>query len=103
TTLRRAKDMKALSPLTGLPGNIRIQEEMQRKVDDDIPFAVLSCDLEDFKAYNDHSGFARGDRVIVAASRILQEIVEDMARSEGFGGHASGGAFVVRVPPHGAE
>src|SRR5438309_8403857 len=50
TTLRRAKDMKALSPLTGLPGNIRIQEEIQRKVDDDTPFAVLYCDLDNFKA-----------------------------------------------------
>jgi PleD family two-component response regulator len=99
TTLRRAKDMKALSPLTGLPGNIRIQEEIQRKVDDEIPFAVLYCDLDNFKAYNDHYGFARGDRVIVAAARILQEVVEDMARVEGFVGHVGGDDFVVVVPP----
>jgi diguanylate cyclase (GGDEF)-like protein len=103
TTLRRAKDMKALSPLTGLPGNIRIQEEIQRKVDDEIPFAVLYCDLDNFKAYNDHYGFARGDRVIVAASRILQEVVEAVARSEGFVGHVGGDDFVVVLPPEVAE
>jgi diguanylate cyclase (GGDEF)-like protein len=95
--------MKALSPLTGLPGNIRIQEEIQRKVDDEIPFAVLYCDLDNFKAYNDHYGFARGDRVIVAAARILQEIVEDMAKVEGFVGHVGGDDFVVVVSPDVAE
>ena len=31
-TLRRAKEMRNLSPLTGLPGNIRIQEEIERMV-----------------------------------------------------------------------
>ena len=31
-TLRRAKEMRNLSPLTGLPGNIRIQEEIERQV-----------------------------------------------------------------------
>src|SRR5881296_1324721 len=31
-TLRRAKEMRALSPLTGLPGNIRVQEEIRRRV-----------------------------------------------------------------------
>src|SRR3972149_6253219 len=31
-TLRRAKGMRHLSPLTGLPGNIRIQEEIERRV-----------------------------------------------------------------------
>jgi diguanylate cyclase (GGDEF)-like protein len=103
TTLRRAKDMKALSPLTGLPGNIRIQEEIQRKVDDEIPFAVLYCDLDNFKAYNDHYGFARGDRVIVAAARILQEVVEDMAKADGFVGHVGGDDFVVVLPPEVAE
>ncbi|MFL5799081.1 MAG: response regulator [Actinomycetota bacterium] len=103
TTLRRAKDMKALSPLTGLPGNIRIQEEIQRKIDDDVPFAVLYCDLDDFKAYNDHYGFARGDRVLVAAARILQEVVQEGSRADGFVGHVGGDDFVLVLPPEQAE
>jgi DNA-binding response OmpR family regulator len=52
-TLRRAKEMRNLSPLTGLPGNIRIQEEIERQVRDARPFAVLYCDLDNFKTYND--------------------------------------------------
>ena len=40
-TLRRAKEMRNLSPLTGLPGNIRIQEEIERMVREESPFAVI--------------------------------------------------------------
>src|SRR4029453_3726433 len=65
-TLRRAKEMRNLSPLTGLPGNIRIQEEIERMVREESPFAVLYADLDNFKAYNDHKGFVQGDRLIQA-------------------------------------
>ena len=32
------------------------------------PFAVLYCDLDNFKAYNDQKGFVRGDRLIQAVA-----------------------------------
>jgi diguanylate cyclase (GGDEF)-like protein len=103
TTLRRARDMRSLSPLTGLPGNIRIQDEIQRCIDEDTPFAVLYCDLDHFKAYNDHYGFVKGDRVIQASARILQEAVEEYAKPEGFVGHVGGDDFVVVLPPDVAD
>ena len=74
-TLRRAKEMRNLSPLTGLPGNIRIQEEIERQVREARPFAVLYCDLDNFKTYNDQKGFVRGDRLIQATARIIQDAV----------------------------
>ena len=76
-TLRRAKEMRNLSPLTGLPGNIRIQEEIERQVREARPFAVLYCDLDNFKAYNDQKGFVRGDRLIQATARIIQDAVAE--------------------------
>ena len=103
TTLRRAREMKNLSPLTGLPGNIRIQDEIQRQVEEDAPFAVLYCDLDNFKAYNDHYGFVKGDRVITATARLLQETLAELARNEGFVGHVGGDDFVVVLPPEIAE
>jgi len=99
TTLRRAREMRNLSPLTGLPGNIRIQDEIQRKVEDETPFAVLYCDLDNFKAFNDHYGFVKGDRVIQATARVLQEAMEEFAKVDGFLGHVGGDDFVVVMPP----
>jgi len=102
-TLRRAKEMRNLSPLTGLPGNIRIQEEIERMVREDRPFAVLYSDLDNFKAYNDQKGFVRGDRLIQAAARIIQDSVAEYAGADGFVGHVGGDDFVAVVPPDVAE
>jgi len=102
-TLRRAKEMRNLSPLTGLPGNIRIQEEIERMVHEDRPFAVLYSDLDNFKAYNDQKGFVRGDRLIQGTARIIQDAVVEYAGSEGFVGHVGGDDFVAVVSPEVAE
>jgi diguanylate cyclase (GGDEF)-like protein len=98
-TLRRAREMRALSPLTGLPGNIRIQEEIRRRVSDNQPFALLYADLDHFKAYNDHYGFVRGDRAIQSLARMVTETVHEVAGPEGFVGHVGGDDFVVIVGP----
>ena len=102
-TLRRAKEMRNLSPLTGLPGNIRIQEEIERMVREESPFAVLYADLDNFKAYNDQKGFVQGDGLIQATARILQDAVVEHAGADGFVGHVGGDDFVAVVPPEVAE
>jgi diguanylate cyclase (GGDEF)-like protein len=102
-TLRRAKEMRNLSPLTGLPGNIRIQEEIERMVSSEKPFAVLYCDLDNFKAYNDSKGFVRGDRLIQTTARIIQDAVVEFASSDGFVGHVGGDDFVAVTPPEVSE
>jgi diguanylate cyclase (GGDEF)-like protein len=102
-TLRRAKEMRNLSPLTGLPGNIRIQEEIERQVREGREFAVLYSDLDNFKAYNDQKGFVRGDRLIQSTARIIQDAVVELSGTDGFVGHVGGDDFVAVVDPESAE
>jgi len=102
-TLRRAKEMRNLSPLTGLPGNIRIQEEIERMVREENPVAVLYADLDNFKAFNDRNGFVRGDELIKATARIIQDAVAGLGGSDAFVGHVGGDDFVAVVPPEIAE
>jgi diguanylate cyclase (GGDEF)-like protein len=103
-TLRRAREMRALSPLTGLPGNIRIQEEIRRLVaEEPQSFGLLYLDLDHFKAYNDHYGFVRGDRAIQAMARLTTEVVQEMGEPGDFVGHVGGDDFVVIVAPGLAE
>ena len=102
-TLRRAREMRALSPLTGLPGNIRIQEEIRRLVTENEPFALLYADLDHFKAYNDHYGFVRGDRAIQVVARLAMEVVNEVVGPSAFIGHVGGDDFILVVPPGLAE
>jgi diguanylate cyclase (GGDEF)-like protein len=102
-TLRRAQEMRALSPLTGLPGNMRIQEELHGLVSSGASFALLYADLDNFKAYNDHYGFLRGDEAIRFAARCLQEQAMELVGEGVFVGHVGGDDFVVICPPEQAE
>ncbi|HEX6207015.1 MAG TPA: response regulator [Actinomycetota bacterium] len=102
-TLRRAEEMRASSPLTGLPGNVRIQDEIARAVASGRPFALVYADLDNFKAYNDYYGFLRGDAAIKTAARIFQDETRGVVGESAFVGHMGGDDFVLLVPPEKVE
>ncbi|MCL1146497.1 bifunctional diguanylate cyclase/phosphodiesterase [Shewanella sp. 10N.261.52.F9] len=79
------------NPLTGLAGNIPIQEELQRLRLQKKPFYLAYFDLSHFKPYNDIYGFCRGDEVIMEVSRLLQR----QQSSDNFIGHVGGDDFVI--------
>jgi diguanylate cyclase (GGDEF)-like protein len=97
--LRRAKEMRAQSPLTGLPGNVRIEEEIDGLVEGGKDFALLYADLDHFKAYNDHYGFMRGDQAIQATASLIEETAREVTGGESFVGHVGGDDFVLIVSP----
>ena len=97
--LRRSRDMRAQSPLTGLPGNVRIEEVINARVDEGAEFAILYADLDHFKSFNDHYGFMRGDQALQTTARMIEEVARDATNGEAFVGHVGGDDFVVVVPP----
>ncbi len=92
--LRRTTRSLDANPLTHLPGNTSIMEELQRCIDTKKSFAVGYADLDKFKAYNDKYGFEHGDQVIRETARILIKDVRDKSGSESFVGHIGGDDFV---------
>ena len=101
--LRRTKAARDTSPLTGLPGNFRIGSEIEARIADGTPFAVVHCDLDNFKAFNDHYGFMRGDQVIKFCADVLTESLAEIGDSDGFVGHIGGDDFVVLTDAELAE
>jgi len=97
--LNRASDTRSVSPMTGLAGNVAIEDEIERRVASAEPFAVLYVDLDRFKAYNDRYGFLRGDEAIRETGRVIGEATARIVGAEIFVGHAGGDDFVVVVPP----
>jgi len=92
--LRRTVRSLDASPLTHLPGNTSIMEEIQLSIDSGKTFAVGYADLDKFKVYNDVYGFEKGDEVIKEIARILIKVVREKAGSEAFVGHIGGDDFV---------
>jgi diguanylate cyclase (GGDEF)-like protein len=99
TTLRRAADLRGASPLTGLPGNHRIETEIARRLAGEAPIAVAYVDLNDFKSYNDHYGFLAGDTVLQATAQLLREALTGDGLDDSFLGHIGGDDFVMAFDP----
>jgi len=97
--LRRSKEMRDESPLTGLPGNGRAQEEIEALVAAGQDFAVLYADLDHFKAFNDHYGFPRGDEAIQGTARLLLDVATEFTAEDAFVAHLGGDDFALLVPP----
>ena len=88
--LRRHRRSLAANPLTGLPGNTAIEDEVERRITLGEPFALFHADIDRFKAFNDAHGFAAGDRVIVETAALLRE-----AAGENFVGHIGGDDYAL--------
>ncbi len=82
------------NPLTRLPGNTSIMDEIQNYIDSGLVFAVGYADLDKFKIYNDKYGFEKGDEVIRTTARILVDAVQKVTNDKGFVGHIGGDDFV---------
>ena len=89
--LRRAAKLPVRNPLTGLPGNVLLQAEIERQLTQRTPFSLIYIDLDNFKAFNDAYGFARGDRAIHMLAGVLAEV----APREDFLAHIGGDDFAI--------
>ncbi len=101
--LRRAKQLRDVSPLTGLPGNSEITRQIEQLVAAGHPFGLIHADLYHFKAYNDRYGFLRGDTAIRATADVLNEVLTRHAGDQCFLGHIGGDDFVLLTAPEQAE
>ncbi len=103
SAIRRSREMRAINPLTQLPGNVQIQEEVATCIAKADPFALMYIDLNDFKAFNDYYGFARGDEVIKLLAKCAGAAVHEVAGVDAFLGHIGGDDLVAIVHPDKAE
>lgn len=97
--LRRTEKNLEANPLTRLPGNISILNELGRRIEDKSPFAVCYLDLDKFKSFNDKYGFEHGDEVIRETARILIRTVKELGDKDDFIGHIGGDDFVIVTRP----
>ena len=97
--LRRTPQGLEANPLTKLPGNETIREELDRRLAAGGPLAVCYLDLNQFKAFNDHYGFQRGDEVIHGTAALLASITKREGGPGVFLGHIGGDDFLIITTP----
>ena len=80
------------NPLTQLPGNVPINEHIDRLIDSGVGFIACYCDLDHFKPYNDTYGYRKGDQMIQLLGGIVSQVSD--ARLD-FVGHIGGDDFML--------
>ncbi len=100
---RRLKHLEEMnldaSPLTRLPGNIAIENVLGKRLARGAPLVFCLVDIDNFKAYNDRYGYARGSELIKATGRIVEQAVRELGDPADFVGHIGGDDFVVITTP----
>ncbi|MGE4486088.1 MAG: GGDEF domain-containing protein [Oscillospiraceae bacterium] len=80
-----------LNPLSQLPGNLIIENQLEYCIEEQPDAVALYLDMDNFKAYNDVYGFENGDRLI----KCITQILKDQIPREDFIGHIGGDDFAV--------
>lgn len=96
--LRRV-EQRFLSPLTGLPGGIQVEQAIKYGLNRPDPWSILYLDLDNFKAFNDVYGFLAGNDLIRLVGRICQHVVYEYGNTDDFVGHIGGDDFVIMTTP----
>jgi diguanylate cyclase (GGDEF)-like protein len=91
------EEARRLSITDGLTGlwnrrqfDIRCVEELDRATRFDEPFAIVLCDIDDFKRINDTRGHQTGDAVLVEIARRLVEHTRGVDLVARYGGEEFG-------------
>ena len=99
-TERSISTAKNSNPLSGLPGNVSIQKEIEKRLSQQIQFDACYIDLDHFKSYNDHYGFEKGDMVILSLAGIISKTLNSVDKDLfNFVGHIGGDDFILLTRP----
>ncbi|MGC8697521.1 MAG: GGDEF domain-containing protein, partial [Halothiobacillus sp.] len=91
-TTEQVRQAQHLNPLSGLPGNVPINEALSSWLETGTAFTLVYADLDYFKAINDYYGYQRGDRVLLLLAQILNDYIHP---AHDFLGHVGGDDFVI--------
>ncbi len=94
---RRSARALGCNPLTGLPGNLAIEETLAQMLHEGESATVVMADLDHFKPFNDHYGYERGDNVLAFTAQLLWEQLGQL-KEDWFLGHVGGDDFLFIVP-----
>ena len=70
-TNQRLEQLSMTDGLTGAANRHFVREKLEALAQRQSQIALLMCDIDDFKALNDHLGHVEGDRCLVEVARII--------------------------------
>ncbi|MDF9408896.1 diguanylate cyclase [Pelotomaculum isophthalicicum JI] len=85
-----------INPLTGLSGNIALEQELRRRIAEKVPFCVVYVSLP-HKMCRQKYGLSGGNRIILFAARLLANILKKYGGEKDFLAHIKGDNFIAII------
>lgn len=95
-TEEKIQQARHANPLTLLPGNVPIQQCLERLLQQRREAVICYVDIDSFKPFNDLYGYARGDEVLLCLAQCLSERIDPGCE---FVGHIGGDDFMLVLGP----
>jgi len=83
--------------LTRLPGNLAIERVLDERLKSGAPFAFCSANLDNFKPFGAHYGYAKGSELLRVTGYLIHAAVREHGGAKDFAGHVGGDDFVMVV------
>jgi len=89
----RLEFTRGTNPLTGLPGNIPLEQELLRRTAENQPVSIIYVKL--CKKNKEKYGFTGGNHVTLFTSKILSNVVKKYGGEKDFLAHIKGNDFII--------
>jgi len=99
-TESKLEQARYANPLTGLPGNVVIEKEIDYMLSKKKPFNLAYVDLNHFKPFNDIYGYAKGDLLLKTLANC---IMLNTNNKHCFVGHIGGDDFIIMFKSNDVE
>ena len=83
------------SPLTRLPGGIAIENVLKNRLAASKSVTFCLLDIDNFKSFNDHYGYAAGNEIIKTTAKIIEKAIAEYGTDDDFVGHIGGDDFAI--------
>ena len=83
------------SPLTRLPGGIAIENVLKNRLAASKSVTFCLLDIDNFKSFNDHYGYAAGNEIIRTTAKIIEKTIAEYGTNDDFVGHIGGDDFAI--------
>jgi len=83
------------NPLTRLPGGIAIENVLKNRLAANKSVTFCLLDIDNFKSFNDHYGYAAGNEIIKTTAKIIEKTTAEYGTNDDFVGHIGGDDFAL--------
>ncbi len=99
----KSKVLKEINPLTELPGQTQLQDNITSRINGGKHFNLIFCDIKGFATFNKTYGLEQGNQIIKFLAKIIQEEINRSGISITGVYHLGGDDFVALLDPGPAE